>query len=53
MAGYEGMGLKFTSNTKGGFHFGCKNTINMLVNDGENLKTIVIRIGAIQPNWIK
>ena len=50
---YGDKNFRLNSNTKIGYHFGCQNTLPLLVNDGKQISTMIIRLGAIKPNWIR
>lgn len=50
---YGGRNFRLSSNTKIGFHFGCRDILPLLVSDGEKVKTMIIRLGTIKPNSIR
>jgi hypothetical protein len=50
---YGDRNFRLNSHTKIGFHFGCQETLPLLVNDGNEIFTMIIRLGNIKPNWIR
>ena len=43
-------GYQIQTNTRLGFHFGCQESLPLIVNDGKHVKGLIVRLGAIPEN---
>ena len=45
--------LYLQADSRLGFHLGCTDELPLVLNDGKNVKAVVLRVGEIVPNFVK